>query len=140
MREACGLGAIKQRKVTKIQSPYMEKHEEKTLRDARRKKLLIRRLTVFSIFAGIISYVLISSLISQHRTLEEMNRELLEAQEQLAEMKKQEEALRQEIVKLNDDEYLAKLARKELYVSKDGEIIFTIPDEKKEKDSKGQER
>jgi len=88
MREACGLGAIKQRKVTKIQSPYMEKHEEKTLRDARRKKLLIRRLTVFSIFAGIISYVLISSLISQHRTLEEMNRELLEAQEQLAEMKK----------------------------------------------------
>lgn len=118
----------------------MEKHEEKTLRDARRKKLLIRRLTVFSIFAGIISYVLISSLISQHRTLEEMNRELLEAQEQLAEMKKQEEALRQEIVKLNDDEYLAKLARKELYVSKDGEIIFTIPDEKKEKDSKGQER
>ncbi|MFS8629693.1 MAG: septum formation initiator family protein [Bacillales bacterium] len=134
------MGAIKQRKVTKIQSPYMEKHEEKTLRDARRKKLLIRRLTVFSIFAGIISYVLISSLISQHRTLEEMNRELLEAQEQLAEMKKQEEALRQEIVKLNDDEYLAKLARKELYVSKDGEIIFTIPDEKKEKDSKGQER
>src|SRR5690554_736896 len=69
IREACGLGALK-RKVTKIQSTYMEKHEEQKIRAARRKKLLIRRLTVFSIFAGIISYVLISSLVSQHRTLE----------------------------------------------------------------------
>lgn len=117
----------------------MEKHEEQKIRAARRKKLLIRRLTVFSIFAGIISYVLISSLVSQHRTLEEMNRDLAQAQEQLAELKKQEEVLRQEIIKLNDDEYLAKLARKELYVSKDGEIIFTIPEEKKDKDSEKQD-
>lgn len=132
------MGALK-RKVTKIQSTYMEKHEEQKIRAARRKKLLIRRLTVFSIFAGIISYVLISSLVSQHRTLEEMNRDLAQAQEQLAELKKQEEVLRQEIIKLNDDEYLAKLARKELYVSKDGEIIFTIPEEKKDKDSEKQD-
>jgi cell division protein DivIC len=32
------------------------------------------------------------------------------------------------IVKLNDDEYIAKLARKEYFLSNDNEIIFTLPE------------
>ena len=36
-------------------------------------------------------------------------------------------------VKLNDDDYIAKLARKEYFFSKKNEIIFNIPEDKKEK-------
>ena len=121
------MSTLKQRKVTKIQSQYMEQHEKNRLSNARRKKLLIRRLTVFSLFAGILSFAVISTLVSQSRSLAEMEKESVKIQEQLEKMKEQEKALREEIVKLNDDEYLAKLARKELFVSKDGELIFDDP-------------
>ena len=43
-------------------------------------------------------------------------------------MQKEEEQLKEEIVKLNDDEYIAKLARKEYFLSDDGEIIFNLPE------------
>ncbi|EFS04534.1 DivIC family protein, partial [Listeria seeligeri FSL S4-171] len=43
--------------------------------------------------------------------------------------KDEEEALNNQIKKLHDDDYIAKLARSEYYLSKDGEIIFNIPEE-----------
>lgn len=129
------MGSLKNRKVAKINSQYMEQHEEYRISAARRKKLLMRRLTVFSIFAAILSYAVISTLISQSQAMEEMEKENVKVQQELTEVKKQETALREEIVKLNDDEYLAKLARKEFFLSEDGEVIFTIPGEKKEKSS-----
>ena len=103
------MGSLKNRKVTKIQSQYMEQHEKKRLSAARRKKLLVRRLTVFFIFAGIISSAMISTLISQSRTMQEMKEEQARVEEQLAEMIKEEQSLQEEIVKLNDDEYLPSL-------------------------------
>ena len=39
-----------------------------------------------------------------------------------------------QIAKLQDDEYIAKLARKEYFLSEEGEIIFTIPKESDKKD------
>ncbi|MBC1780623.1 FtsB family cell division protein, partial [Listeria booriae] len=44
-------------------------------------------------------------------------------------MKDEEEALNDQIKKLHNDDYIAKLARSEYYLSKDGEIIFNIPEE-----------
>ncbi|RKJ59809.1 septum formation initiator, partial [Butyricicoccus sp. 1XD8-22] len=46
--------------------------------------------------------------------------------------KEQQEMLNLQIAKLEDDEYLAKLARKEYFLSEEGEIIFTIPKDKEE--------
>ena len=52
---------------------------------------------------------------------------------ELDSLKQDEVLLKEEIVKLNDDEYIAKLARKEYFLSKDNEIIFTLPEKKKQK-------
>ena len=41
--------------------------------------------------------------------------------------------LKEEIVKLNDDDYIAKLARKEYFLSDDNEIIFTLPEKRKKR-------
>jgi cell division protein DivIC len=50
-------------------------------------------------------------------------------------LKKEETLLKEEIVKLNDDDYIAKLARKEYFLSDENEIIFTLPEKKsKEKE------
>ena len=49
-------------------------------------------------------------------------------EKELVALKKEEVLLKEEIVKLNDDDYIAKLARKEYFLSDDNEIIFTLPE------------
>ena len=51
----------------------------------------------------------------------------LEAAGQLEEVLSKQELLNLQIAKLEDDEYIAKLARKEFFLSEEGEIIFTMP-------------
>lgn len=46
-------------------------------------------------------------------------------------MKKKQDIYEEEIIKLNDDEYIAKLARREYFLSEKNEIIFNLPDDKK---------
>ena len=55
---------------------------------------------------------------------------------ELVSLKKDEVLLKEEIVKLNDDEYIAKLARKDYFLSDKDEIIFTLPETKKQENSK----
>lgn len=75
---------------------------------------------------------MISSTISQTAKLEEKVVQKKKLDNQLAELKKQEDILKEDIVKLNDDDYIAKLARKEYFFSEKNEIIFNIPEDKKE--------
>lgn len=49
-------------------------------------------------------------------------------EKQLTELKNQQQILKDDIVKLNDDDYIAKLARKEYFLSDKNEIIFNLPD------------
>lgn len=46
---------------------------------------------------------------------------------QLADLKEEEETLNNEILKLQDPEYLARYAREKYFYSKDGELIIRIP-------------
>jgi len=75
---------------------------------------------------------MISSSISQTAKLEAKIAQKKKLDHQLAELKKQEDILKENIVKLNDDDYIAKLARKEYFFSEKNEIIFNIPEDKKE--------
>ncbi|MGG0719540.1 septum formation initiator family protein [Robertmurraya massiliosenegalensis] len=129
------MGAMNKRSVTKLQSEYVKQHERNEVRASRRRKLLIRRLSMFFVLASIVSYFMISTLISQASSLEEIKAEQEQLNEELAGLKKKETILKEEIVKLNDDEYIAKLARKDYFLSEEGEVIFNIPKEKEEKSS-----
>ncbi|MDQ0157711.1 FtsB family cell division protein [Robertmurraya andreesenii] len=127
------MSAIKNRSVTKIQSSYVKQHERHGMYVAKRKKLIIRRLMVFFLFAAATSYFMISALVSQASSLEEIKEEQKQLKTELKGLQKTETILKEEIVKLNDDEYIAKLARKDYFLSEQGEIIFNIPKEKEEK-------
>lgn len=127
------MGAERQKAVSKIQTAYVQQQEFAEIASARRKKLLLRRLSLFFVFACLLSYFMISSYLSQTRILEAKVAEKRKLDHQLADLKKQEKILKENIVKLNDDDYIAKLARKEYFFSDKNEIIFNIPDERKEK-------
>lgn len=130
------MSAIKKRSVTKIQSGYVQEHERNELIAVKRKRLILRRLVVFFLFATFVSYFMISTLVSQASSLDEIKQEQQQLQQELKALEKKETILKEEIVKLNDDEYIAKLARKDYFLSEQGEIIFNIPKEKKEKKEK----
>ncbi len=94
-----------------------------------------RRLAAFFVIAVIVIGFLGKTLMNQNERLEAKQHILKEREEELVEALETQELLKLQIAKLDDDEYIAKLARKEYFLSEKGEIIFTIPDESKDKSS-----
>ena len=93
----------------------------------RQRVLSRRRLAVFFVVATAICVVLVSTMMNQNARLAEKEVQKLNVQEELIAVQEQKEMLELQIAKLQDDDYIAKLARKEYFLSEEGEIIFTIP-------------
>ncbi|WP_066368122.1 FtsB family cell division protein [Neobacillus fumarioli] len=127
------MGAVQKRNVSKMETTYVKQQEHLEIASARKRKLLLRRLSIFFVFACFISYLLISSNISQTAALDAKVAQKKKLEAKLNDLKHQQSILKQDIVNLNDDDYIAKLARKEYFFSDKNEIIFNIPDGKKEK-------
>ena len=104
----------------------------------RQKILARRRLAVFFVVATAICIVLVSTILNQNARLAEKEAQQTKVQEELMTVQEQKKMLELQITKLQDDEYIAKLARKEYFLSEEGEIIFTIPKESDEKEDDGQ--
>jgi len=128
------MGVRKEKNITSMENAYTKQQIVKEKVKARRKKLLFRRLVAFSIIALASVYLLVSTLISRNHQLEAKQAEKVKLEKKLADLKKKKSYLQDEVVKLNDDNYIAKLARSEYFLSEKGEIIFNIPDDKKKKD------
>lgn len=126
------MGVIRKQSIAKIENQYVQQREIAGIAESRKRKLLFRRLAVFGLFAAVISYLMISTFVSQTATLEKKQKEKEVLEQKLASLEKKQEILDEEIVKLNDDEYIAKLARREYFLSEKNEIIFNLPKDKKE--------
>lgn len=114
--------------VASIRNDYVRSVERKEKRQMAHKVRLFRRLAVFGIVVLLASIWIGTTIYAQTQTMTE--KELLREEAQLAlkDVKKEQVKLEEQILLLNDDEYLAKLAKKELFVSENGEIIFTLPE------------
>jgi cell division protein DivIC len=126
------MSVIRKRNIAKIENQYVQQREKAGIAETRKRKLLFRRLAVFALFASVISYLMISTFITQSAALDKKQAEKERLEQKLAGLQKKQEILDEEIVKLNDDEYIAKLARKEYFLSEKNEIIFNLPKEKKD--------
>jgi cell division protein DivIC len=129
------MSSVGDKNIAKIQTTYVQHQEIAEIASARKRKLLFRRLSLFLVFAALMSYLMITSFISQSSTLDKKVAQKKQLEQQMTQLKKQQEILKEDIVKLNDDDYLAKLARKEYFFSENGEIIFNIPEESKGKNN-----
>jgi cell division protein DivIC len=129
----------KKRNVAKIETSYVRQQEAAEISAGRKRKLLFRRLAAFFTLAAVLSFFMISTLVSQSVALEEKVEEKNRLDKELAALQKKEVILEEEIVKLNDDEYIAKLARKDYFLSDNNEIIFNLPEET-EKNKKNKEK
>lgn len=117
-----------------MENAYTKQQVVKEKVMVRRKKLLFRRLGAFCMITIALVYLLVSTLISRNNQLAEKHAEKAKLEKSLAKLKQKKSYLQDEVVKLNNDDYIAKLARSEYFLSEKGEIIFNIPDNKKKKD------
>lgn len=127
-----------QNNVRTLQNDYVRSSDNKVKYSKKQKVRFRRRMVVFCLGASAVLVFLVSTYISQNERLQEKQQQKEEVLAELQEVKEQQEMLNLQIAKLEDDEYIAKLARKEYFLSDDGEIIFTIPsdEENEEQNSK----
>ena len=117
-----------------MDNDYVVQQEKRAATVKKRKRGLRRRLALYGVCVAIFTVLAVSTLISQNGTLHEKVNQKTKAESQLAKMKSNERSLKAEIVKLNDDEYVAKLVRRDYFLSEKGEIIFNIPNNKQGRD------
>lgn len=119
------------RNIASMDNAYTKQQSVKEKVLARRRKLLFRRLALFGVMAVLVSALLVSTLVSRNAQLAAKKEQKAKLEHQVRDIDKQQAMLRSEIKKLKDDNYIAKLARSEYFLSKKGEIIFNLPDSKK---------
>lgn len=122
--------------VATIQTEYVRSLQKKANRKNARKVKLYRRLTVFAIIVAVTFGGLTQMLIKQKQVLAAKEQQQVEMLAQLEVVQEEQEMLKRQLVKLDDDNYIAKLARKEYFLSENNEIIFAVPENKKKNDKK----
>lgn len=122
--------------VASIQTEYVQSLQKKEQRKKARKIRLYRRLTVFAVIAVVTLGLLTHTLFKQKQVLATKEQEKVEMLAKLEEVEKEQKQLQVQLEKLNDDEYIAKLARKEYFLSDQNEIIFSTPSIKKKNEEK----
>lgn len=115
--------------VTRLNNQYVSEFNYQQKLKQQRKKHLRRRLLAISIVGFILLLIPTVPLVRDYFSARQFEAEKVEAAEQLAELEGYQEDLEYYIDLLNDDEYVAKLARSEYYLSQDDEVIFNLPEE-----------
>lgn len=122
-----------QKNFTKLDNDYVRNTDRAINRKKQLQKRKIRRIVFFTIVPVVIIAFLINILFQQSKTLAVKEKKKDEANQHLTEMKEEQDSLNLKIKQLEDDEYIAKLLRKDYFLSEEGEIIFIIPEEKENK-------
>ena len=118
--------------IASINKEYVQSLQEKIDRKKARKVRLYRRLAVFAFAAVLILGFFTYSFFEQKNILALKEQEKAEKLAELKEVEDEQEMLINQLAKLEDDEYVAKLARQEYFLSDNNEIIFSMPNKKAE--------
>lgn len=100
----------------------MKKGKKKT-----KIKKSAKRIVVFGILAFVSIILVLMTVSKVVIQIVDKYQEADNLEQQLADLKDKEENLNDEILKLQDPEYLARYAREKYFYSKDGELIIRIP-------------
>lgn len=122
--------------VASIETEYVRSLRKKEDWRNKQRKRLKRKLTIYAILALLIFGALTNTFVQQKKALAKKEQEKAEVLVDLKEVKEEQESLKQQLVKLDDDEYIAKLARKHYFLSEKNEIIFSVPEHTKKKGKK----
>lgn len=102
------------------------KWNSKRNRLKRKRRGLLRRLTVFGVIVLMFAVLVTSALWSQSSSLKEKEEKKVALEKELKQLQTKQEDISDEIKKLKSKEYVLELARRDYYMSKKGEKIFDV--------------
>jgi cell division protein DivIC len=95
---------------------------------------LKRRLRSFSLFVLLVIALFSISLYRQNSQMKQLNHQKKGQQNKLNDLKSDSAEIKHEMKLLQtDDEYILDIARKEYFLTKEGETIFVLPEDKPKK-------
>lgn len=110
-----------------MDNDYIRQNEERKIARSKTKYYVKRRLLILAALSAIVLTVVIMNTNAKKQELIERQKVEEQVVLELEDIKRDQEMLKTQVKKLEDDEYILKLARKEYFLSDEGEIIFTMP-------------
>lgn len=107
-----------------------EHRKAKTKKWSRKPKTTADWITrlIVGIFA-VVTLGCVSTAYAAHKDQQGVEEQIALTEDEIAGEQKAIDTLSQQASLLKDDEYVAKLARSRYYLSKDGEVIFSVPED-----------
>lgn len=122
-------------KIKKLDNEFTQSQNKKKKTVSKTRQVVRKRLTLFGGILVIIVIVMLIMLFMQKNRNEELAKERKEKALTYEQLQDKEIELKEQIKRLNDKEYIEKLARSEYFLSNDGEIIFKLPEDKKQSEN-----
>ncbi|MBO1304879.1 septum formation initiator family protein [Enterococcus sp. 669A] len=121
--------AEKKLKVAALDTPYAKEQYKKFQKQQRQLIFKRRRLTALFLIAAFVFIIMGVQLFGEHQHLKELKGIQTKTEAESVKLDQQVTALKHDVSLLQDDAYVAKLARSRYYYSKDGELVFVLPDQ-----------
>jgi len=119
------------KKVASLDTPYAKEQYSKFKKQHRQLIFKRRRLAALFAIAAFVAIVMGVQIFNEQRHLSELKEIKVKTVAESAKVDDRVDGLKQDVKLLKDDNYVAKLARSRFYYSKDGELIFVLPDSAK---------
>ena len=125
--------------VTVMQNDFTKaQHSQKRIFQ-REKKAHMRRLAFIFFVGAILIVPCLWKTVGNWLEIRNLDDQIALAKTEKKQAEDENTQLTYEVKLLQDDEYIAKLARGKYYLSKDGEIIFSLPEDNQTKMAEKQE-
>lgn len=126
----------KRSKVTQLKNEYTKTKTVQAHRENKFRKQRKRRIASIAVISGLFIAGLSMNLVKNTQLISDLDAQKVAAAEELDHVEATQENLQNEVKKLQDDDYIAKLARSQYYLSKEGEIVFSFPEDNAAKTQK----
>ncbi|MCA9764938.1 MAG: septum formation initiator family protein [Carnobacterium sp.] len=115
--------------VARLQNEYTKSKTLQAHREQKKTRKTRMRVTIILLIGSFVIIFFTLKIFLNMQSISKMESEKQQAEMTLKETKKEQELLRIQVKRLEDEDYVAKLARSQYYLSKDNEIIFSFPED-----------
>lgn len=115
--------------ITQLNNSHTRAYHQSQQISKKRKAYLKKRMMLIVGVGILLLTILAVPTLNNYMKAHDLREERQLASDELKLVKGYQEDLQYYIKQLNDEQYVAKLARNEYYVTGEGEIVFNLPDE-----------
>lgn len=115
--------------VTQLRNQYTKQKLQEAQHMRKKKSIVRKRMAILLAVGCMLVLILGTQLVRSKKRAAVLQAETVDAQLELDRVMSKQEDLRYYVGLLEDEEYVAKLARNEYYLSEENELIFTFPND-----------